>query len=131
MPPISDVVLRPGAPTVLFLDRSEAIRRVAVRGLERRRYRVMVAAAPREALALLSRHAGAIDVVVSDVFLPADGLTTGYLFTSAGMGEDIRGVLRARARTAFLPKPWTITQLDAGIREVLRSRDAPADDAGV
>lgn len=105
--------------TILFVDDDVAVRRVARRGLERRGYRVLLACNAVEALKLLLVNRGRIDVVVSDVAIPLVGLATRFLLTTARAGDTVVAALLARDGAALLAKPWTLADLEAGIRGVL------------
>ncbi len=96
-------------------------------------YRVLAAASAREALALAERHAGPIELVVTDVVMPemsgvelarrlkASRPAIGILYVSGYTEEDVirRGLLAASTR--FLEKPFTPEGLSAKVREVLDS----------
>ncbi len=56
--------------TILLVEDEESLRRVARRALERGGYAVISAADGLEALQVSARHAGAIDLLVSDVIMP-------------------------------------------------------------
>lgn len=101
--------------TILFVDDDATLRRVSKRMLERRGYQVWIAANSTDALNILLANPGAIDVVISNVVFARIGETTRYIFTSAQLTLSALGALRSRPGTAFLPKPWTIAQLDASI----------------
>ncbi len=116
--------------TVLVVDDAEGLRTLMTRTLERRGYRVHVAANAQEALALFDTQPG-IDVLLTDVVMPgASGpeLTTDLLTRRPGLKviymsgytEDAivhHGVLKPGI--AFLHKPFTADALGQKIREVL------------
>jgi two-component system, cell cycle sensor histidine kinase and response regulator CckA len=58
------------AETVLLVEDDRAVRTVVDSLLRRHGYAVLPASGPREALATARRHAGAIDLVLSDVIMP-------------------------------------------------------------
>ncbi|MEP6991318.1 MAG: PAS domain S-box protein [bacterium] len=68
-----EVVHAPSAATVLVVDDEESLRSMVRRVLERAGYRVLTASNGVAALDLLSIHAHAIDVLVSDVAMPEMG----------------------------------------------------------
>jgi two-component system, cell cycle sensor histidine kinase and response regulator CckA len=123
-------VYRGDGRTVLVVDDAEGLRTLMTRTLERRGYRVLVAADAREALAIFDSQPG-IDVLLTDVVMPgASGpeLTTDLLARRPGLKviymsgytEDAivhHGVLKPGI--AFLHKPFTADALSQKIREVL------------
>jgi len=107
--------------TILCVDGQVGIRQMVRRGLERKRYRVMLARHGAAGLKLLLMNPGRIDVVVSDVVIPRVGQGTRFLFTSPLIGGDALAVLRSRPGTAFFAKPWTISELETQIRKLLKT----------
>ncbi|NIP77954.1 MAG: response regulator, partial [Gemmatimonadetes bacterium] len=59
--------------TVLVVEDEPAVRKLAVRILERDGYRVLAAENGARALEVLESHAGAIDLVVTDMVMPEMG----------------------------------------------------------
>src|SRR5439155_115162 len=59
-----------GLETVLVAEDEDAVRQIIEKALQARGYKVMVARDGSEALALASRHAGQIDLLVTDVIMP-------------------------------------------------------------
>ncbi len=127
-----------GDETILIVEDDELVRKMAVRIVRRMGYHVLMADSGEEALALASRHEGAIDLLFTDVLMPhMDGHKlamrlaelrpdTKVLFAS-GHSEDViahHGVLHEGL--AFIAKPYAIDALARSIREVL---DAPSGDA--
>jgi len=76
----TEQVLRPAergsaGNTVLVVEDDEAVRGVTVALVESQGYRALAAGSASEALSLLDEHAGAIDVLLTDVVMPqADGV---------------------------------------------------------
>ena len=128
-----------GAETILVVEDEEAVRRLTCRALEARGYTVLPAADADEALLLCEKHAGEIDLMITDVVMPqlsgrevarrAAALRPGMkvLFMSGYTDDAIvqHGVLDAG--TAFLQKPFTPRSLAQKVREVL---DASTDRSG-
>jgi CheY-like chemotaxis protein len=119
---------------VLVVEDEQALRELASSVLESAGYTVLVARDGREALERLEQHPGRVDLVFTDVVLPgmsgrrlAEEITLSHpgmriLFTS-GYADDegLRHGVRD-SRDHFLGKPYTVSQLEARVREVL---DAP------
>ncbi len=124
-----------GAETILLVEDEESVRRVVARMLEHAGYQLISAANGVEAIALVDRYAGTIDLVVTDVVMPVmkgpamvaqlcegrPGLRVLYLsgYTDATVSQN--GLLDARAN--FLQKPFASEALTRKVREVL---DEPA-----
>jgi PAS domain S-box-containing protein len=122
---------RGGNETILVVEDQEPVRSLIVTILEAHGFRVVSAGDGEQALALAEACAGPIDLLLTDVVLPAmNGRqlaerlqerrpATKVLFTS-GYSEDVianRGVLKAGV--AYLPKPFSKNSLLAKVREVL------------
>ena len=123
--------LRGGHETVLLVEDAAPVRTLARRSLESCGYKVLDAADGRSAIELSARHAGEIDVLVTDVVMPgmsgrelAERLAPTrpamkVLYTS-GYTDDAmvrQGVLNAGV--AFLQKPFVPDSLARKVREVL------------
>jgi len=120
----------PGSETVLFVEDDEQVRSVAQEILNLQGYRVLAAAAPREALELSARFPEPIQLVVTDVVLPemngrelAQRLRAGrpslrvlYMSGYADKALDAKGALEG---AAFLQKPLTPDSLAHAVRRVL------------
>ena len=132
-PAVAPVVpLRVGArtpATVLLAEDEPVLRRVLRRALTKAGYTVLEAANGREALAVADAHAGAIDLVLTDVLLPVMGgrelvaalqsrrSQIGVLFMSGfvGDGDDRVAILPA----TFIQKPFTLEELERRVAEAL------------
>ena len=128
--------LRPGAGTILLVEDEPGLRAMAREALEGQGYRVLEAGNGVEALELAVRHAGAMDLVFTDVVMPKMGgaeliqalaerwpripvlYTSGY--TEQAISDS--GVNQANAH--FLAKPFTPAALLRKIESVLRSGGA-------
>src|SRR5438105_3540144 len=123
--------LRGGNETVLLVEDAAPVRTLARRSLEARGYRVLDAPDGPSAIELSARHAGEIDVLVTDVVMPgmsgrelAERLAPTrramkVLYTS-GYTDDAmvrQGVLSAGV--AFLQKPFVPDTLARKVRDVL------------
>ena len=126
-----------GSETLLLVEDEESVRRLARKILARQGYTVLEAANGVEALELCARHAGRIDLVVSDVVMPFMSgveltdrlqavrpglpvlLMSGY--TGDALGHDLTD-----ANERFLEKPFTPDALARKVRSLL---DAVAREA--
>jgi two-component system, cell cycle sensor histidine kinase and response regulator CckA len=128
--------LRPaarGSETVLVVEDERVVRALIVRSLTGLGYRCVEAADAGEALRVLEREEGQIDLVITDVVMP--GVSGGdlgsrlaprypslpVLYTSGYADDDVvrRGLLDASR--PFLQKPFTPGDLARKMREVLDS----------
>ncbi len=120
-----------GSETVLLVEDEEAVRNMASEILHSNGYHVLGAGNGHEALKVSEQHAGAIQLMVTDVVMPqlggrelAEKLASKrpemrVLYMSGYTDDAIvhHGVLDGRA--AFLEKPFTPDALALKIREVL------------
>jgi nitrogen-specific signal transduction histidine kinase len=143
LPPVAegDGVLRGGAETILVVEDEEMVRALAARSLREQGYRVVEARTSGEALAYVQENPDGVDLVLSDVVMPAMGgrelsqrlarvaPTLPVLFMSGYTGEDViqRGLLDAGA--PFEQKPFSPESLARKIRQVLDASRAPANTA--
>ena len=112
-----------GQGTVLLVEDEDAVRSFASRALATRGYKVLEAASGVEALEVMDRENGHIDLVVSDVVMPEmDGPTLlrhlrqrnpniRIIFMSGYAEEAFRKNLGADENFVFLPKPFTLKKL--------------------
>jgi signal transduction histidine kinase len=123
-----------GTETVLIVEDSEGVRKLEEYVLRDSGYTLLVASSGEEALDLLARHVGSVQLLLTDIVLPGIGgaelvhrarqsrpdlrvlYTSGY--TDRGVVEN--GFLQSGI--AFLHKPFTARGLARKVREVL---DAP------
>jgi two-component system cell cycle sensor histidine kinase/response regulator CckA len=120
-----------GQGTILLVEDEEGLRGLNARGLRSRGYNVIEAANGVEALEALEENEGGVDLVVSDVVMPEmDGPT---LLTSmrsrdpdikvifvSGYAEDaFAKSLPENQQFAFLPKPFSLSQLVAAVKETM------------
>ncbi len=121
----------PGAFTVLVVEDQPELREVLSRGLELRGHTVLSAADGRSAFELARRHRAELDVVLSDLVIPemtGEELTEHLVqtcpglrvvLTSGAFDHPPRAAEVASTGVSFLPKPFSIDQLDGHIRSVL------------
>jgi two-component system cell cycle sensor histidine kinase/response regulator CckA len=117
--------------TVLLVEDDHSILTLAQTILEKLGYIVLPAASPSRAISLAADHAGAIDLLITDVVMPemngrelSEHLHTQYpaiktLYMSGYTANVIahRGVLDEGVH--FIPKPLSIKDLAVKVREVL------------
>jgi two-component system cell cycle sensor histidine kinase/response regulator CckA len=126
------VQLQPTTGTVLLVEDEAPVREFVRRTLEHAGYRVIEAANPNEALQILERIAGRVDLALTDVVMPgmsgrmmAERLMSRYpclriLFMS-GNAEIVDLLHRARdVRGVMLSKPFTPTVLIERVNEALQ-----------
>jgi two-component system, cell cycle sensor histidine kinase and response regulator CckA len=120
-----------GQGTILLVEDEEGLRSLNARGLRSRGYSVIEASNGIEALEALEDKDGAVDLVVSDVVMPEmDGPT--LLKTMRGKNPDLKIIfvsgyaedafeksLPENQQFAFLPKPFTLSQLVAAVKETM------------
>jgi two-component system cell cycle sensor histidine kinase/response regulator CckA len=129
-----------GHETILLVEDEEAVRSFAARALKLRGYQVLEAAGGEEALELVRRHAGDIQLLITDVVMPnMDGPTlaravrrlrpeVAVVFMSGYAEEAFRRNDENAAVLHFLPKPFGLKQLAAKVKDVLSTAPAPTED---
>ena len=131
--PPPTVVSSSGTETILLVEDSAGLRKLATRLLAPAGYTVLGAASGEEALRLLERHDAPVHLLLSDVVMPgmsgrqlAERLAQirpgmKVLYMSGYTSDTIvrHGVLEAQA--PFLNKPFTAAALLRKVREVLDS----------
>jgi two-component system, cell cycle sensor histidine kinase and response regulator CckA len=125
---------RGGTETILVVEDEPMVRSLTCRGLREYGYRVVEAAGGAEALRLIADFGHGIDLVISDLVMPAmGGRELGHhiaqadpglpvLYTSGYTGDDVmrRGLLDPGA--PFQAKPFTGEGLARRVREMLDAR---------
>ncbi len=127
-----------GDETLLLVDDDDAVIDVTKSILERLHYRVLVARHGIEAVEVARTHEGAIDLAILDLGMPFAGGAEAFPFLKAArpdmrvmissgyeMNDVVQGLLAAGA-DAFLQKPYRVSALARGIRQVLERRVAGA-----
>ena len=121
-----------GQGTILLVEDEEGLRQLNARGLASRGYTVLEAGNGVEAIDVLEKSAGKVDLVVSDVVMPEmDGPTLlrelrirnpgmKIIFVS-GYAEDAfqKHLPTDGSQFAFLAKPFTLKQLVNVVKETL------------
>ncbi len=122
-----------GNETILLVEDESALLRLATMLLTRLGYGVIPAGRPEDALRLAERHAGAIDLLVTDLVMPGmNGRELAARITArdprvkclfvSGYSADViahQGVIDEGAH--LLEKPFSLHRLAASVREALAS----------
>ncbi len=120
-----------GQGTILLVEDEDGLRSLNARGLRSRGYSVIEASNGIEAMEELEKKNGAVDLVVSDVVMPEmDGPTLlktmrdrnpdlKIIFVSGYAEDAFEKSLPENQQFAFLPKPFTLSQLVAAVKETM------------
>jgi two-component system cell cycle sensor histidine kinase/response regulator CckA len=120
-----------GRGTILLVEDEEGLRGLNARGLRSRGFTVLEAGNGVEALEKLESEGGEVDLVVSDVVMPEmDGPTLlkelrkrnpelKVIFVSGYAEDAFEKHLPEPGQFHFLPKPFTLTQLVAAVKETM------------
>ena len=138
-PAVVEAPAKPKAPdltgqgTILLVEDEDGLRSLNARGLRSRGYTVIEAENGLDALEALEREEGAVDLVVSDVVMPEmDGPTMltemrkrnpdlRIIFVSGYAEDAFEKSLPEGQQFNFLPKPFTLSQLVAAVKETMTS----------
>jgi two-component system cell cycle sensor histidine kinase/response regulator CckA len=121
-----------GAGTVLLVEDEDAVRVFSARALRNKGYHVMEAKTGEAAMELLKKSEGVpIDLVITDVVMPQmDGPTlirnlrplrpdVKVIYISGYTEDRFRNAVDDGAAIEFLPKPFSLKQLAAKVKEVM------------
>lgn len=120
-----------GKGTILLVEDEDAVRTFAARALQTRGYEVLQADCGEAAIALVQDFEGKIDLVVSDVVMPnMDGPTmvkelrnklpgAKIIFVSGYAEDAFEKSLDPEQQFHFLPKPFSLKQLAAAVKDVM------------
>ena len=120
-----------GEGTILLVEDEEGLRALNARGLASRGFTVLEAGNGVEAIEVLEKADKPVDLVVSDVVMPEmDGPTLArelrvrnpglkIIFVSGYAEDAFQRNLPEHGQFAFLPKPFTLKQLVAAVKETL------------
>jgi two-component system cell cycle sensor histidine kinase/response regulator CckA len=120
-----------GEGTVLLVEDEEGLRGLNARGLTSRGFTVLEAGNGVEAIEVLEKSDRPVDIVVSDVVMPEmDGPTLArelrirnpnlkIIFVSGYAEDAFQKHLPEPGQYGFLPKPFTLKQLVAAVKETL------------
>ena len=117
-----------GHGTILLVEDEEAVRAFGARALATRGYTVLEAASGLEALEVVERNPGKIDLVVSDVVMPEmdgptmfgelrkRGVMAKVIFVSGYAEDAFAKNLPEGEDFGFLPKPFSLKQLIEAVK---------------
>ena len=120
-----------GQGTILLVEDEDGLRALNARGLASRGYTVLEAANGVEAIELLDKRGSSVDLVVSDVVMPEmDGPallkelrrrdpTVKFIFVSGYAEDAFAKSVPEGDMPDFLPKPFTLKQLVAAVKETM------------
>ena len=120
-----------GAGTILLVEDEEAVRMFGARALRNKGYTVLEAANGEEALEVINSTEAKINLIVTDVMMPGmDGHTLvqfviqeikdiKVIFISGYAENVIPGGITPESGFEFLPKPFSLKDLAAKVKEVL------------
>ena len=124
--------LRRGTETILLVDDEESLRLVVTHFLsEELGYNLLSAGSAEEALSLAESYSGAIDLLLTDVLLPAmsgselaEKLLSSHpklkiLYISGYPDHTLESYGVSGSNIMLLQKPFTIKSLAAKLREIL------------
>jgi two-component system, cell cycle sensor histidine kinase and response regulator CckA len=118
-----------GTGRVLLVEDEDAVRRFAVAALKSKGYEVLEAGNGLEALDVMEACNHQVDLVVSDVIMPEmDGTALlkelrktspklKFIFVSGYPDDAFKNNLDPDAEFTFLPKPYSLAQLAAKVKE--------------
>ncbi len=121
-----------GAGTVLLVEDEDAVRLFGSRALRNKGYKVVEAKSGDAALEVLANYAGKIDLMITDIVMPQmDGTQLirhvreqrpdlKVICISGYAEESFRKRLDTEEGIHFLPKPFSLDQLAATVKEVMR-----------
>ena len=121
-----------GSSTILLVEDEDAVRVFSARALRNKGYQVLEAPSGESALEKLSEDGQKVDLLITDVVMPEmDGPTLMRhvrrirpdikVILISGYTEDrFRDHLDGAQQVHFLPKPFSLKQLAAKVKEVLR-----------
>jgi two-component system cell cycle sensor histidine kinase/response regulator CckA len=124
-----------GMGSILLVEDEDAVRLFSARALRNKGYQVLEARNGEAALEILEVDDPVVDLLVTDVVMPKmDGPTLAreirlrrpdmkVIFISGYAEDDFRRRLGTDAGIQFLPKPFSLKQLAAKVKEALRDSE--------
>lgn len=132
-----------GNETILLVEDDKSVRTLAVRVLAQSGYAVLEASSGEEALAVVEKNLGRVDLLITDVVMagiPGTELArrfaklypkTKVLFLSGYMESDMRNNILKEVQSSFLAKPFRPRDLVLKVRGVIDgASDSPAAGGG-
>ncbi|MBB5517601.1 response regulator [Amphiplicatus metriothermophilus] len=126
-----------GAGRVLVVEDEDAVRNFVVAALEDCGYEITAVGDGEEALDVIAEEAGAFDLLITDVMMPAMdgptlveharadlGLKAKVIFMSAYAEAALREQLDAIEEAGYIQKPFTLKGLAAKVKETLAGEAA-------
>ncbi|MER2520454.1 MAG: ATP-binding protein [Bdellovibrionales bacterium] len=123
-----------GAGTVLLVEDEDAVRVFSARALRNKGYVVIEAHSGEEALTQLSKDEVKVDLTITDVVMPQMDGPTLYkhihkrwpemkvVFVSGYTEDRLREQFTSGEPIYFLPKPFTLKQLAAKVKDVMEGK---------
>jgi PAS domain S-box-containing protein len=130
-PAFGRMLLPQGTETILLVEDESAVRSLSRHMLSTCGYHVLDAENGAEAIQVARRHAGTIDIVVTDVVMPVMGARhmlqhiepylrgMRVIFLSGYSDESLLPKLGELFTTSFIQKPFTIAELATTVRRML------------
>jgi two-component system cell cycle sensor histidine kinase/response regulator CckA len=125
-----------GAGTILLVEDEDAVRVFSARAMRNKGYNVIEARSGEEALAILNRDGGQIDLTITDVVMPQMDGPTLYknlrerwpdmkvIFVSGYTEDRLREQFTSGEVIHFLGKPFSLKQLASKVKDVLGGEGA-------
>ncbi|MBU6409282.1 MAG: response regulator [Verrucomicrobia bacterium] len=121
-----------GAETILIVEDEPLLREMTREILAAYGYKILEAATGKEALEVWKQHHAAVDLLLTDLIMPAgmsgvdlaekllaDHPNLRVVFTSGCNTRALDAELRLRSQARFLPKPFTCAELAENVRNCL------------
>jgi two-component system cell cycle sensor histidine kinase/response regulator CckA len=121
-----------GVGTLLLVEDEDAVRLFGARALRNKGYKVLEAKNGENALEVMAKAGGPVDLVITDVVMPVlDGPelvkrvreanpTMKVIFISGYAEDDFRRRLDEDSHIHFLAKPFSLKQLAGKVKDALR-----------
>jgi signal transduction histidine kinase/CheY-like chemotaxis protein len=128
---VKEIEPKGGHETILLAEDEEGVCRMVRAALERRGYRVLVAASGPEAIGIARSHTGPIDLVITDMIMPQmngrelarrllkERPAMAVLYMSGYAGNTLQSTGALDDDTIFLQKPFAPGALTARVRALL------------